>query len=204
MHTFVQTTVVQADDALSVLVAVGESLHVVGKLFDVDDATVAMDQPLAAVVVEQQRSIVVITLQLGFHRPRSRRIFRRIDIGMDARAEEHIEQPVVVAQRCCPLTTAIDIAALEVVGRRLVQTVEHITDDFPVLHVTAPHNGSTGRHVARRRNHVVILSHANHVGVGNVAPQHGVHHLRLGSQQCGGSHQHQQHCRYFLHIELFV
>ena len=89
----------------------------------------------------------------------------------------------MIFQRGGPLAATIDRTLLEVVLRRVCQTVEDIADGLPVLQVLRGHHGSTRHQVHRGGDEVEGIPHADHVGIGHIGPEHrvldGLHLQRL-------------------------
>ena len=111
----------------------------------------AVDDVNAVVVIEEERAVVEMT-HTGEQRPLTLDIGGRINISVAHGAalvgsQESVEAAVVVLQRGSPLASAIDRAFLQVVLRRVRQTVEDVADGLPVLEVVGSHDGGTRHQV---------------------------------------------------------
>ena len=130
----------------------------------------------AAVVVEEQRCIVEVG-QSRDERPRTFRLLGRVDVCAShitslVGYEEHIEAAIVVLQRCGPLTASVDGAFEQAVARRVVERLADVAGNLPVDKVFRLHDGHCRHHVHGGGNQVERVVDANHVGIGQVGPDH--------------------------------
>ena len=138
----------------------------------------AVDDVNAVVVIEEERAVVEMT-HTGEQRPLTFDIGGRINISVAHGAalvgsQESIEAPVVVLQRGSPLASAIDRSLLQVVLRRVRQTVEDVADGLPVLEVVGAHDGGSRHQVHGGGNHIESIVHADDIRVRDVGPEHRV------------------------------
>ena len=130
----------------------------------------------------------------------------REDIGVAHRpglvgSHQRIELALMILQRGGPLTTSIDRTLQQVVLGRVRQSVEDIADGLPVFQVLRGHHRGTRHQVHRCRHQIERVTHADHVRVRHIRPQHRVlDRLRLQShivvslhtRREQASHRHQE------------
>ena len=80
----------------------------------------------------------------------------------------------MILQRGGPLSATVDSTLLQVVLRRIGETVKDIADGLPVLQVLRGHHGCARHQVHGGAYEIEGVAHADHVGIGNVCPQHGI------------------------------
>ena len=166
----------------------------VGSEFDQLDVATAGEDIDAVIVVEEEGGVVVGG-QTAVERPALGGVVGAEDhrlVGVVVGHEECPEGAFVVAERGGPLAAPIDGALLQVVARGVLDAVEEVGDGLPVHEVGGAHDGRTGEHVHGGGDEVVVVAHADDVGVGTVGPDEGVFHL--DGLPCGGLRERKRGC----------
>ena len=138
----------------------------------------AVDNEHTAVVIEEQRTVVEVA-HTGDEFPRTFGLLSGEDIGVAHStlfigSQKGIELAVVIFQRGGPLSAAVGGSLLQVVLRRIGETVEDVADGLPILQVLRGHHGSTRHKMHGGGNEIERVTHADYVRIGNVCPKHGV------------------------------
>ena len=91
--------------------------------------------------------------------------------------EQGPEGSLVVTERCGPLPTSVHRTFLEVVSRCVSDFIKEIGDGFPMRQVTTPHDRPSRKQMHGGGNQIVIVTHANDVGVRSICPHQRILHL---------------------------
>ena len=138
----------------------------------------AVDDEHTAVVVEEQRTVVEVA-HTGDEFPRTFGLLGGENIGVAHStlfigSQEGIDLAVVIFQRGGPLSATVGGSLLQVVLRRIGETLEDVAYGLPILQVLRGHHGSTRHEVHSGGNEIERVAHTDHVWIGNVCPKHGV------------------------------
>ena len=171
---------------------------------------VVVDGVDLAVIVEEHAQVVDAPLHVVV-RPRAADVLRRVALqALAVDVREDVELAARIADAGCPDALAVDLAtarlrrAAEREGRvGEVEAVEAVADVLPVHQVLGVQDDQAGHGVHRRACQVVVVAHAENVGVGELVVEQRVGERavavvgrpRLGLCLCAhGANGHQGSC----------
>ncbi len=153
--------------------------HIGQIIIELHDFSCTIHDIALSVIVEHQRSVVEVS-HTAMNGPFSLCTVSHTEIGFTVRiivwCKECIEFAIVIFQRSGPLTTPIDSTFAHIVTWRAGQSGEDIVDNLPVDQIFRSHDRSSGHEMHGGADHIIGVTHTNHIGIGHVAPQHRIVH----------------------------